>query len=293
MEYMIHIAILVLIYIILSSSLNLLSGCVGLLSVCHAASYGFGAYIAAILAVRVHCSFSVSLLSAAVFCMVLGALVGLPVLRIRGDYFAIATLGFQVITFNVLNNWTALTGGAMGLPGIPQPEMFGVTVSSRGAYLLLVSAVAFCAVFVCFLIVNSPYGRMLRAIREDELFAQAMGKRTNRHKFVVFVLGSALAGVAGVLYAYYFSYIDPGSFTVTESIAIVSMVIIGGSGSFWGPIVGATVLTVLPELLRFVGLPISMAANMKQIMYGALLIAFLMLRPQGIVREPKSGERAS
>ena len=196
-------------------------------------------------------------------------------LCIRDDYF--------VIAFSIMNNWVGFTGGPMGLPGIPQPNLFGWAVSSNWEYLLLSAMLVAAVLAVGSRLVHSPFGRVLMAIREDEVFALAAGKNVAAYKVLVFVIGAAMASVAGVIYAHHISFIDPTSFTVMESIFIISIVIIGGAGSFWGPVVGAIVLVTLPEALRFVGMPSSVAANMRQILYGAALVACMMWRPQGLM----------
>jgi branched-chain amino acid transport system permease protein len=134
-------------------------------------------------------------------------------------------------------------------------------------------------------LVRSPYGRVLKAIREDEKFAQSLGKNVNCYKIQVFVLGGMLAAIAGTLYAHYVRFIDPTGFTVLESILITSMVILGGAGSLRGPVLGAAILVVFPEALRFLGLPGSVAANLRQIFYGSLLILVMLYRPQGLIGE--------
>lgn len=283
MEYLLHILVLVGIYVILSVSLNLIAGYTGLLSLAHAAFYGVGAYVAALMALKLHSPFLANIICAIILSGLLGALVGIPSLRIRGDYFVIATFAFQVITFNVLNNWFSFTGGPTGLPGIPQPTIFGLKVSSHLGFLLLVGFFCALTLWTCHRIVRSPFGRVLKAIREDEVFAQATGKNVAAYKMLVFVVGAGMAATAGSMYAYYISFIDPTSFTVMESIFILSIVIIGGAGSLWGPVIGAVVLVSLPELLRFVGLPSSVAANVRQMLYGGLLVAFMMWRPQGLL----------
>jgi len=283
MEYLLHILVLIGIYVILSVSLNLIAGYAGLLSIAHAAFYGVGAYVVALMALNWHSPPLVNVLCALIASGLLGALIGIPSLRIRDDFFVIATFAFQVITFSVLNNWVGLTGGPMGLPGIPRPEVLGWTVSSHLGFLLLVGFLCALTLLVCRRIVRSPFGRVLKAIREDEVFAQAAGKNVAAYKVLVFVVGAGMAAVAGTMYAYYISFIDPTSFTVMESIFILSIVIIGGAGSTWGPVVGAVVLVTLPELLRFIGLPSSVAANVRQILYGGLLVAFMMWRPQGLL----------
>ncbi len=285
MTYILHILIFIGIYTILSISLNLLIGYAGILSIAHAAFYGVGAYVAALMALQVHSPFFLNLILAIIASSILGALVGFPSLRIKDDYFVIATFAFQIITFSVLNNWVSFTGGPMGLPGIPQPNLFGYKISSHIEFLILVGLLCLFTFWVCQRIVKSPFGRVLKAIREDEVFAQSFGKNIAAFKVKIFMIGAGLAAIAGVMYATYISYIDPTSFTVMESIFIISIVIIGGAGNLWGSVVGAAVLVALPELLRFVGLPNSIAANVRQMLYGSLLIIFMMWRPQGFIGE--------
>jgi branched-chain amino acid transport system permease protein len=285
MDYLLHILILIGIYVILSVSLNLIAGYTGLISIAHAAFYGVGAYVAALMALNLHSPFLVNIVCAVILSALLGALVGIPSLRIHDDYFVIATFAFQVITFSIINNWVSFAGGPMGLPGIPQPVIFGVTISSNLRFLLLVGFWCVVVLWISQRLVRSPFGRVLKAIREDEVLTQAAGKNVASYKIVVFVIGAGMAAVAGVIYAYYISFIDPTSFTVMESIFIISIVIIGGAGSLWGPVVGAVLLVVLPELLRFIGLPSSVAANLRQIIYGGLLVVFMMWRPKGLLGE--------
>ena len=285
MTYLLHILILIGIYIILSSSLNLLAGYTGILSIAHAAFYGVGAYVAALMALKLHMPFVLNLVLAVLSSAILGVLVGFPSLRIKDDYFIIATFAFQVITFSVLNNLVSFTGGPMGLPGIPQPVIFGWSVSSHWEFLLITSLLAVFTLWVCRKIVISPFGRVLKAIREDEVFAQACGKDVASFKIKTFMASAGLASIAGVLYATYITYIDPTSFTVMESVFIISIVIIGGAGNLWGPVLGSVVLVALPELLRFIGLPNSVAANIRQMLYGGLLVAFMLCRPKGFIGE--------
>lgn len=285
MEYLLHILVLIGIYIILAISLNLIAGYAGLISIAHAAFYGIGAYVAALLAIHLNSPFLLNIVCAIVFSCLFGLIVGIPSIRIRDDYFVIATFSFQVITFSILNNWLSFTGGPMGLPGIPPPTIFGFHISSQVGFLIIVSL--FCALVFWLKqrIVRSPFGRVLKAIREDEVFALARGKNIAAYKVLVFLIGAGMASFAGVLYAHYISFVDPTSFTVMESIFIISIVIIGGSGSMWGPVFGAFTLVLLPELLRFLGLPSSVAANIRQILYGAMLVLFMIWRPQGFIGE--------
>jgi len=280
MEYFLHILILIGIYVILSVSLNLITGYAGLLSIAHAAFYGVGAYVAALLALKFHSPFLANIVCAVILSGLLGALVGIPSLRIRDDYFA-----FQVITFSIMNNWVSFTGGPMGLPGIPQPAIFGWKITTHYDFLIVIFVLCVITLWISHKIVSSPFGRVLKAVREDEIFAQAMGKNVASYKVLIFVIGAGMASVAGVMYAYYISFIDPTSFTIMESIFIISIVIIGGAGNIWGSVLGAAVLVILPEALRFLGMPSSIAANMRQIIYGALLVIFMLFRPQGFIGE--------
>lgn len=285
MEYLVHILILILVYSILSVSLNLLAGHTGMLSVAHAAFFGIGAYVTAIAAIRFECAFATTIVLAVPVSCVLGLLVGASSIRFREDYFVIATFAFQVIAFGVFNNCVSLTGGPMGLPGIPRPIVFGWPVSSCWGFLAMAVLAFGGTLWISHRMVACPFGRMLNVIREDEVFAKAVGKKVALVKVKVLVVAAGMAAVGGCLYAYYISFIDPTSFTAMESILILSIVIVGGAGSQWGPVLGAVVLVTLPELLRFVGLPGAIAANVRQILYGLALVGFMVWRPQGLIGE--------
>lgn len=284
-ELLIHIGIMVFVYAILAASLDLLFGYTGIVSLTHAAFCAVGAYTAALLATKFGAPFLIGLVGGMAGGSLVSLLVSLPSLRLPSSYCLVTTFAFQVIVFSILNNWVAVTGGPMGLPGIPQPVILGWRVDQPWEFLILAGTCAALALWVCTHIVRSPVGRALKAIREDEGTAVAMGKNVFEFKVMVFVLGAALAGLAGVIYAHYVSFVDPTSFTVMESIFILSIVIIGGAGSLWGPVVGAVVLVSLPELLRFVGMPSSVAANVRQILYGGALVACMLWRPQGLMGE--------
>lgn len=283
MNYLLHIVSVSLLYVLCAYAVDLLAGRTGLLSIAHAAFYGIGAYTSALLAVHWGWPFLLTVPVAMVVAAAVSLTASLPSLRLHGDYFVIATFGFQMILFSVFNNWMDLTRGPLGIPGIPQPVIFGWEVDKSVEFAILAGAFALLAYIVVGLIATSPFGRVLHAIREDEAFTKACGKSTVRFKVTAFAISSALAAMAGALYAHYITYIDPTSFTIMESILVLSMVIIGGAGSMWGPLVGAVVLVTLPEALRFVGLPTAAAANLRQIIYGALLVVMMMARPQGLV----------
>jgi len=204
-------------------------------------------------------------------------------LRLKGDYLALATFGAGLIVYSVAKNWVELTRGPMGLPGIPGFSILGFSLDSTWSYLILVIGFSLATVFVLNRLVGGAYGRVLRSIREDEIASETLGKDTAKYKLQVFVVGAFFAGIAGSLYAHYITFIDPSSFTVMESITILLMVIFGGMGSIKGSLAGAVLLVMFPEMLRFLGMPSSIAAPMRQMIYGLLLVVFMIKRPQGLL----------
>jgi branched-chain amino acid transport system permease protein len=283
MEYLLHILIIAGIYIILTLSLNLIVGYTGLPALGHAAFSCIGAYTSSLLALNMGLSPWIGLLIGACVAALSGIVIGYPAVRLKGDYLALATFGSGIIVYSIAKNWISLTRGPMGLPGIPGFSIFGFHLSEIWSYLLLVLVFVVITIFVIRRVVNSPFGRILRSIREDDIASQALGKDTTKHKLFVFIIGAFFAGIAGSLYAHYITFIDPSSFTVMESITILLMVIFGGMGSISGSIAGAVILVVFPELLRFLGMPSSIAAPMRQMIYGLLLVILMIKRPQGIM----------
>jgi branched-chain amino acid transport system permease protein len=282
MEYLLHILILVAIYTIIGISLNLIAGYTGLLSLSHAGFYGIGAYTAALLSLNCDVGLLLVIPAAILVASLAGLLVGWPSLRIRDEVFVITTFGFQIILFQIMNNWMGLTNGPLGLVAIPLPELFGYRLSSHVDFLVLSSVLAAFVYWVARRLTNSPYGNVLRGIREDETFAQSLGKNVSFYKVSVFVIGAGLSAIGGAIYAYYITFIDPTSFTVSESIFMLSIVIVGGSGRLTGSIIGSILLVSLPELLRFLDIPNALAANLRQCLYGGLLVLFVMFLPKGI-----------
>ncbi len=283
MEYLLHILVIAGIYIILTLSLNLIVGYTGLPALGHAAFSCIGAYTSSLLALNMGMSPWIGLLIGACVAAFSGVVIGYPAVRLKGDYLALATFGLGVIVYSIAKNWVSLTRGPMGLPGIPGFSILGFGFSEIWSYLLLVSIFVVITIFVIERIVSSPFGRILKSIREDEIASEALGKDTTKYKLLVFIIGAFFAGIAGSLYAHYITFIDPSSFTVMESITILLMVIFGGMGSISGSVVGAVILVVLPELLRFLGMPSSIAAPMRQMIYGLLLVVLMLKRPQGIM----------
>jgi branched-chain amino acid transport system permease protein len=289
MEYLLHIGIMLCIYIILVLSTNLTVGMANLLTMCQAAFYGIGAYIGTYFLMQFNMPFILIALLVMFATGLTSLLVSYASVKLKGDYFILGTLGFQMIVYTILYNWTSVTRGPYGIPGIPSIKLFGVwSLNGIYAYFFLALVLAIGVALVFNRLQHSPYGRMLKAIRTDELSAKALGRNTVRLKAWAFFISAAFAGVAGLVYASYVSYIDPTSFTLDESIFIITALFIGGIGSrVWGPIVGAAVVVILPELLRFVGLPDAVAANLRQVIYGLVLIVLMFLRPQGLLGDVK------
>lgn len=283
MEYLLHILIISGIYIILTLSLNLILGYTGIPALGHIAFACVGAYTSSLLALNYGISPWIGLFIGACFASILGLVIGFPSMRLKGDYLALATFGFGVIVYSVSKNWVDLTRGPMGLPGIPKFSVLGFELQPVWAYLILVMVFVFITTFIINRIVDSPFGRNLRSIREDEIASLSIGKNINKYKLIVFVVGAFFAGIAGSLYAHYITFIDPSSFTVMESIAVLLMVVFGGMGNIKGSFIGALILVIFPEMLRFLGMPSSVAAPLRQMIYGLLLIVLMLKRPQGVI----------
>lgn len=291
MDYLLFIGALFALYAAMAVSLNLVVGYAGLLSLTHAAFVGIGAYAVAIVTTRTEFSWPVALLAAIAASAALALFLGVLTLPVTDVYYVVASFALQVIIFNVLLNWKSLTGGALGLPGIPEPSVGGVAVSGGSAYLLFALVVSVLVILVVWRLVRSPYGGVLRAIREDETAALVLGKRVARVKVMTFVISSVLAAVCGAALGPLLGFINPTSFNVDETVFLLAMVIIGGTANLYGSIVGAAVLIGVPELLSFLEVGGDSAAQVRQIFYGLVLIVFIRWLPMGIVPEYAFGRR--
>jgi branched-chain amino acid transport system permease protein len=287
MEYILHILIITEIYIILTLSLNLIIGYTGLPAFGHSAFFCVGAYTSALLSINLLISPWIGLLAGGITSALLGMIVSLPTLRLKGDYLALATFGFGVIIYTVSKNWVAVTRGSLGISNIPSFAVFQYSVSTVWGYAILATGFTLTTYFILNRVVNSPFGRILKCIREDEIAALAIGKNVSKYKILTLAIGGFFAGIAGSLYAHYITFIDPSSFTNTESFSILLMVVFGGLGSLRGSIIGAVSLVLLPEALRFFGMPSSIAAPSRQMIYGFLLVILMLKRPQGILGQYK------
>ena len=292
MELVLHIGVMICLYAILAVSFNLLIGFSGLFAFGHATFYALGAYTTAILAQQ-GMPFPLPTIAAVLITGLVGLAVALPSLRISGIYLIITTLALQVIAIDIILNWTSLTGGPSGLSGIPPLRIAGFAASGPARFLPVAALAAVGCFFVARLVGRSPFGRALRAMRENESAAASVGKNIFVMKVSVFGLAAALAAVAGSLFAYYISYVGADSFQVSETVLILSMVVVGGTGNLLGSVVGAAFLVILPEALAFVDLPEGLAGQLRLLIYGAVLILFLVFRPEGLLREPRRRVRVS
>ena len=289
MEYLLHIGIMLCIYIILVLSTNLTVGMANLLTMCQAAFYGIGAYIGTYFLMQFNLPFVVIALIVMLATGLTSLIISYAAVKLKGDYFILGTLGFQMVVYTILYNWVNVTRGPYGIPGIPSIKLLGIW-SLTGIYTYfffsLVLTVAIALLFSY--LQRSLCGRMLKARQTDKPSSQAFNRSIAKVKIGAFFISAAFAGVAGLVYASYVSYIDPSSFTFDESTFIITALFIGGVGSrVWGPIAGAAVVVILPELLRFVGLPDAVAANLRQVIYGLVLIVLMFVRPQGLLGDAK------
>ena len=283
MEYLVHILGMAGIYVILAVGLNLAVGYAGIPAMGQSAFFCIGSYASAIMALRIGISPWVTIMVAPIIAGTAGWFVSLTASRLNGDFLALATFGFAVVVHSIAINWTDLTRGPMGIPGIPSFEIFQNEINTAWEFFPLIALGVFCGVFIARRIVDSPYGRILQGIRESETVTLSLGRDTSKYKQSIFAVAACYAGLAGALYAHYISYINPSSFTPIESFTILLMVVFGGMGSTWGAVVGASILVLLPEAFRFLGMPDSIAAPIRQMLYGAVLVVLMLVRPQGLL----------
>ena len=282
MNYLLHIGVMLGIYGMLALSANLLIGFGGLLSMTQAAFYGLGAYAYALLSIKLGLPFFVMLPAAIALCALVGWLFGHAALRFRNEAFVLATIGFQMIVYVTLYNWTDLTRGPYGISGIPRPSFFGIGIESVPAYFLFTLVLFAVVLGFMHLVSRSPFALSLKALRDDEAAAQTLGICPKGQYIRAMVFSAAVAAVPGVCFASYITYIDPTSFTLTESIFIACILLVGGSGNIKGPMSGVALMIIMPEVLRFVGLPDAVAANLREIIYGILLIVLMYMKPKGM-----------
>lgn len=295
MNYLLHLLIFLNIYAILALSLNLVVGYCGLVTLAHSAYFAIGAYTYGLLSLQLGWGFLPSMTAGVAVAMFLSSAVSLPSWRFRGDLFVVVSLAVQALILSLLQNWTSpdsplgswanLTNGPFGIPGISRPSLFGWRVDSPLDFFFLSLGVLLLCALIVWRLVSSPWGRLLKCVRDDELATRALGKNTRKAKMEAFAFACGLAAVAGALYSGYVGYIDPSSASLDDAILMLCMVVVGGVGNFKGPLVGAAVLIAIPEILRFAQFPDAIAANMRLLLYGLLLVVIAHFRPRGIAGE--------
>lgn len=282
MNYWLHVLVSFEIYLVLALAMNLLAGFTGLLSLGQAALYGIGAYSFGLLSTH-GWPFLPALLVAMLTTVLLSVPMYVCAVRLRGLFFALATLAFQTIVLALLYNWASVTNGPFGIGGIPRPIVFGHNLSDLPSMTLLVSVVSALVVLIFWWMRRTPLLRLLQGVRDDQLALMGLGRDPSRYKAIAIAIAGAFTGLAGALYATYYSYIDPTSFSLDESILILSIVLIGGAGNLIGSLVGAAFYVLLPEALRFVQLPDDVAAHVRMMVFAATIIVVVLYRPNGFL----------
>jgi branched-chain amino acid transport system permease protein len=284
-QYLLSLGPVVAIYVILAVSLNIVMGSTGVLTVAQAGFMGVGAYSTGLLTTDHHWPLIATLPVGWVIAGALGALLLLPALRIQGLLYAVVSFAFMVFATGVFTNANGLTHGALGVVGIPFFTVGPIHLTSNRDYCIAYCAIALVVVFIYYRLTASPLGVVLRAVRDDTDAAASVGVDTVRERLKVFVLGASLASLSGSLYAPLIHYVDPTTFTVFLSFLAITMVVFGGIGSVFGAVLGATLLTLLPDAITFIHLPSTTGGALAQIIYAGAVILVLRLRPRGIVPE--------
>lgn len=275
-KYYLHLSILALVWVIAAQGQNLIQGYTGYVSIVQAGFMGIGAYSTTLLGQHFALPVWLTLVLAPAITAVFAVATGYPSLRVKGHYFAIVTLAFNLVIFIVLMNFTELTQGEAGITGIPKPESSLVDFGDRVVYYYFVLILAVLMTALAALIVRSRIGQTLVAIRQNEELVGAIGIAAWKYKLFAFVTSAMFAGLAGAVYAHYQSFINPEIFGVAQSLDAILAVIIGGSGTIAGPVIGAFFVVFLPEYLRF-------ADGFRLILYGLILVLATIFMPRGIV----------
>jgi branched-chain amino acid transport system permease protein len=281
-NYGVYLFSLWLVYVVATMGLNLTVGYAGQKSLGQAAFFGIGAYTVAIL-MKAGLSWWLGLPVAMLLCFVVGIALGFPALRVQTIYLAFATLGFNTAVWLFFRNEEWLTGGTFGINGIARPELFGFSLNGHLAYYYFVLAISSIAIALLWGLLRSPWGKAFQALRDNPIRAESLGIDTRAYTLLSFAIGAVYAGLAGALYASLTDFIDPASFTVGVSITMYLMVVVGGAGYFFGPLVGALVGLILPEWIRDVAPSL---ANWYLPVFGAMVIAMLVWLPDGLMSLP-------
>lgn len=297
MNYVFHLLIYFGVYAILAMGLNLVVGYCGLLTLAHAGYFAIGAYAYALGTLAWGMDSLPALLLAFVAGGVTSLLTSLPTWRLKGDYFVMASMAVQVLIYSAAYNWvnsgaalgslSNLTNGPFGIAGVPRPVVFGCKLGTLGAMAAYSLVIAALCMGICHLLQTSPWGRVLKCMRDDELATRNLGKNVQLLKVEALSVACALAAVAGAIYASYTSYIDPSLASMDQSILLLSMIFVGGMGNLKGPLAGAAILLLIPEVLRFMNIPDAVAAEIRVMLYGLMLVLIVRFKPEGVAGDCK------
>jgi len=290
-DYFIHLFTMFLLLGMLTLCLDIIVGYVGYLNLGHVAYWAIGSYTYALLVTK-GTPFLLAMLAAGIVTGFSGLLLGIPTLRLKTHYIAIASLGFMIITTAFLVNLTDLTRGPLGIPGIPRPTILGYTFQSEFSFFLLTIVVSLIVGFLIYRILHSPFGKVLETIREDEVAAKALGKNTFAYKLQANVLSAFFVGIISALSASFFQYISPLGFGVPQLIFFLAALMVGGAGSFWGGLLGAVIIQGIEEISRFLSLPPNAIGPLRTMIYATILILIMLYRPNGLLgKKLKAFER--
>lgn len=282
MDYIISILIFTCIFAILGLSWNLIAGYSKIFALCQSAFCGTGAYCTAILMTNLKWEFIPSLILGMCLAAVIALLIALPSLRVHSDYFVVTSIAFLYVFYHTANN-IEITGAAEGIKGIPIPQILGWQINSPYAHLGLCVALTIIVYLVLRQLTNSTFGKTLLAVGSDELASSAIGKNITATKVTVVLISAALAAIAGSLYAVYVRYINANDFFLDKTFMIVAIVLLGGFKSMNGSVLGAIIIVMIPELMRFTALPTTVIGPLTGLFYGLVLVVFILFRPQGLL----------
>lgn len=285
MEYLSHTLNLTFIFVVLTVSLNLILGYGGMASMAHAAFFCIGGYVSTIVTMHFDWNFLAGVPIAIIATAAFGGILAAPFIRVQEEYLILFTIAFQMVIFHLMLSLYNITGGDSGIFGVPKPEFFGFQVETPAHFLPFMALFVFLVYWVCLKVTKSPFGRVLKGIREDERAVTSLGKNVMKFKVIIFMVGTGIAAGAGSIFAHYTQFISPAIGSLDESILIIAMVVLGGTANLWGSAVGAFLLIIIPEILNFLPGASGLIVPLRGFIYGALLILFMRFRPEGLIPE--------
>lgn len=276
---------LAFVFVVLTVSLNLILGYGGMVSMAHAAFFCIGGYASALVTMYWGCNFLIGVCVAILVTAAVGGALAAPFIRVQEEYLILFTIAFQIVVFHLMLSMYHITGGDSGIFGVPLPQLFGVAFRSPLSFLPVMTAFVVLVYYVAVKVTKSPFGRVLKGIREDEKSVTSLGKNVMKFKVIVFMVGTGIAAGAGGIFAHYTQFISPAIGSLDQSILIIAMVVLGGSANLWGSAVGAFLLIIIPEVLNFLPGASDLIVPLRGFIYGILLVLFMKFRPEGLIPE--------